>query len=101
MSVNLDEVSVEKLKCFLQSQLKGFVFSYRFLHARAYSALVDQQGSPRGYRGLDYYPNGIAQERVHSHYSLSLSLADGLSHDAHGFIAPYENIYLHAGRGFL
>lgn len=30
----------------------------------------------------------------------SLSLADGLWHDEHGFIAPYANLYLHAGRGF-
>ena len=28
-------------------------------------------------------------------------LADGLCHDEHGFIAPYSNLYLHAGRGFL
>lgn len=27
----------------------------------------------------------------------SLSLADVLCHDEHGFIAPYSNLYLHAG----
>lgn len=31
----------------------------------------------------------------------SLSLANGLCHDEHDFIAPYLNLYLHAGRGFL